>query len=154
MPQKDAEREQLRGYAALAAYLVVQQLAVMISPSPWWIPDITAIGLVVTVGRPRAGWLGLSLFAGCVAMALAVRFAGAVLVWYVALGWLVHRLRRHWDASDVRVQSLVAGVSSLVMVLAMLGMGRIGSLSLLWWVVARAALTGLGVWLARWRFAP
>jgi hypothetical protein len=136
----------------LAGCLVAHALIALVVPSSWWVPDLTLVGLVLTVGKAPSQWCLLSGMAGLFTVAWAVRSSGPILVGYLLLGWIVHVLARHWDATDLRVQCLMSGIASLVMTFGALWLSGLWSLPLLGLASAHVAMTGLSVPLV-WRFS-
>ena len=116
-----------------------------IVPSPWWVPDLTLIGLVVTISQVPQQWLRLSVITGLFATSFAIRCSGPLLVSYLGLGWMVQRLARRWDVTDLRVQVLVVSVGNVLITLGLLWLDELWSIPLLGLVAVRVMLTGLAV---------
>ena len=114
-------------------------------PSPWWVPDLTLAGLVLAVGRRPARWLILSGAAGLFTIIWAVRFPLQILVGYLVIGGIVRALTRAWDATDVRVQSLMAGIASVAMTFGALWLDGLWSIAQLGLALVHAAVTALAV---------
>lgn len=111
------------------------------SPSPWWVPDLTLVGLVLSTGRSPARWLPLSIFAGLVTMVWAVRFPAQLFTTYLLVGWASQIVVRHWDATDVRIECLHVAVGSLVLMVGMVWLDDLWSPRLLVLTGVRAAVT-------------
>lgn len=94
----------------LLAHVVIAELV----PSSWWVPDLTLIGLVLSVGERPERWLVGSALAGLATMVWAIRFPVPVSVGYLAFGWAVQAAARQWDATDERVQYLLVLVASVL----------------------------------------
>lgn len=111
------------------------------SPSPWWVPDLTLVGLVLSVVRSPARWLALSGWAGLITMAWAVRFPGPILAGYLFIGWASQMLARQWHATDLRIECLLVAIGSLSLTLGTLWLDDLWSPVLLLLTGIRAALT-------------
>ena len=110
-------------------------------PSPWWTPDLTMVGLVLSVSRRPERWLPLSLLAGLFAMAWAVRLAGPVFLSCLAVGAGVRLWTRHWDADDPRVELLLVGAACLLMLAGSFWFGGVWSFRLAGWGLVQTAVT-------------
>ena len=118
------------------------QLALALaSPSPWWVPDLTLVGLVLAVGRSPERWVAYSASAGLLMVAWAVRFPVQVFVGYFLIGWLSHVLSRHWDATDLRIECLLVAAGSLSLMVGMLWLEDLWSLRVLCLTAVRTAVT-------------
>ena len=117
--------------------------------SPWVVPDLTLVGLVLSVAKTPVRWFACSVIAGLFMMGWAVRFPAQVFLSYVTLGWLVRALGRQWDATDPRVQTVMIGAASLLLTGGALWLEDLWSLSLFGWAMVRVALTVLAVPCAR-----
>jgi hypothetical protein len=93
------------------------------------------------VGRSPSQWLIFSGTAGLFTLVWTTRFPLPVLVTYLLIGWVVQALARHWDATDVRIQCLQAGISSLVMTFGALWLDDLWSVSLLGLASVHVAMT-------------
>ena len=113
----------------------------MISPSPWWVPDLTLVGLILSVGRAPARWLAFSVLAGLITAVWAVRFPGQLVAGYLLIGWVSQLLSRHWNAADLRIECLHAAAGSLFLMVGMLWLEDLWLLRLLLLTVLRAAVT-------------
>ena len=113
--------------------------------SPWWIPDLTLVGLVLAVARTPSRWLLLSAVAGICTMAWAGRFPQQTFLSYIVLGWVVQALGRQWDATDPRVQVGMVGLASALLTLGGLWLDELWLLPLLGLSMVRVALTILAV---------
>ena len=129
----------------LLGALAAQAILVSAIPSPWWVPDLTLVGLVLAVARMPSRWLLFSVVAGVFTMAWAVRFPNQLFLFYVALGWGVRVLGRQWDATDLRVQVGMVGLAGALLSLGALWLDARSSLSLLELSMAHVAMTVLAV---------
>jgi hypothetical protein len=129
----------LIGHVALAAVI----------PSPWWVPDLTLIGLVFAIIRAPERWLGWSVAAGIFSMAWAIRWPRALLIAYLGVGALLWWLAQRVDVSDARIQRLALIVASAGLSLTWLWMDEAWSWPLLGLVVVRTAVTLLAAMMVR-----
>ena len=121
---------------------VVAHLALALaSPSPWWVPDLTLVGLVLAVGRYPARWFALAVFAGLITVVWAVRFSGQVFAGYLLIGLVSHLLSRHWDVTDLRIECLLVAAGSLCLMVGMLWLEDLWSLRVLLLTVVRTVVT-------------
>ena len=129
----------------LAWCLVAHALLARLIASPWWVPDLTLVGLVLGVSlRPRH-WLMASVVAGLFMMLGAVRFPAQVFLGYVLCGTLVQLSAQRWDTTDGRIQGCVVLILSAFMTLGLLGLERLWSWPLLAFAAVRVAVTGLSL---------
>lgn len=133
----------------LVMCLVAHALVARCCPFPWWVPDLTVVGLVVSVGDAPARWLRRSLPAGVFAMIWAVRFPVVIMIGLLAVGWAVRMLARQWDLADPRLQALVVSVAGVVMGCSALCLDGLWSVPLLGLVGMRTAVTTVTVPLVR-----
>ena len=138
----------------LLVCVAAHALAAQLLPSPWWVPDLTLIGVVLSVGRAPERWLVLSGLAGFCTMLWAVRFPIQTAMGAVALGAGMRLLTQRWDVTDRRVASLVVGVASAASTLGTLWMEQVSwSTALLGLAGARVAVTSLSLPLMQQCFA-
>ena len=133
----------------LVGCLVAHGFLADIIPSPWWVPDVTLVGLVLAIERLPRCWLLFSATAGISMMAWAVRFPQPVFLGYLGFGGVVRLLARQVDANDLRIQCLMAGLASVVLSLGALWLDGLWSLPLLGLMSGRALLTAMTVPLVR-----
>ena len=131
--------------AILLSCLLAQAWLAHAIASPWWVPDLTVVGLMVAVTRTPHRWLPLSLVAGAATMVWMIRFAAPLLLGYVTFGWVLQVLITHWEISDWRLRSTLAALVSLLLTLTALWLDETWSLTLLALLLARAFLTALAV---------
>ena len=117
--------------------------------SPWGVPDLTLVGLLLVVAQAPERWLAPAIIAGMCAMTWAMRFPGPIFLGYVGFGWLAQRLARHWDLMDVVVQRAAVLTASLSLGLGMLWLQDLWSVPLVGCVVLRAVLTDVSLRLIR-----
>jgi hypothetical protein len=110
-------------------------------PSPWWVPDLTVIGLVLSVRRHAGRWLLLSAISGWFAMAWAIRWSAPVFLGVLLAGAGVRAAGRHWDASDLRVELFLAGAACLLLDAGAFWLGWTWSVRLAGLALARTAVT-------------
>ena len=134
--------------AAYLAHLFIARYAV----SPWWIPDITLVGLLLAIGKTPERWLSLSLIAGLLMVLWAVRFPAQVFASYLAGGWAIRTISTRWDVTDLRVQCVIAALAGGVMRVWGLWLDNLWSVALLGLASLQALLTGCCVPGVRWLF--
>lgn len=113
----------------------------MMSPSPWWVPDLTLVGLVLSVARFPSRWLVFSGAAGLLTMAWAVRSFSPLFAGYLLVGWATRTAGHRWDATDLRIEVWLAGGGSLLLTLGAFWLDDQRSPVLLLLMVVRTALT-------------
>jgi len=138
----------------LLGCLLAHALVAQLIPWPWWVPDITLVGLVLAVGRSPGQWLALSGLSGLWTVVWAVRFQGAVFIGYLALGWAVQALTRRWDATEVRVQAAMVAMASLFMTAGALWLDELWSWPLLGLAGAHVVMTCVTLPIARLACGP
>ena len=127
----------------LAACLLTHALLAQVIPSPWWVPDITLVGLIISVTRAPSRWLLVSWVAGLFMLLWTLRHAVPLMVGAVAVGGVVRLLARNWDATDARVQYLVVGLAGCLMTFGAMWLDGCWSLPLFGLAVIHVALTCL-----------
>jgi hypothetical protein len=115
----------------LTAHVIVAGLLT----SPWWVPDLTLIGLVLVIIRAPHRWVIFSIVAGLSTAAWAIRSSSPVLLSYLLIGWMTQRIAKQWNAMDLHVQWLFVGVASAALTFGLIWLDNLWS----WPVV------GLGV---------
>jgi hypothetical protein len=113
----------------------------MVIPSPWWVPDLTLVGLVLAVTRRPSRWWLLSGAAGLLTMVWAVRSTGPIFAGYLLIGWAVRLAGRQWDATDLRIESGLVASASLVLTMGAFWLDDLWSPILLVFMGLRTALT-------------
>ncbi len=127
--------------ALLLGCLLVHAVMVQLIPWPWWVPDLTLVGLVLAVVRSPRRWLVLSGIAGLWTVLWAVRFHVPLLVGYLAVGWTAQALGRRWDAADAKVQLVLLGWAAAFMTFGSLWLHDLWSLPLAGLASAHVAMT-------------
>ena len=125
----------------LVGCLMTHTLLAASVPSPWWVPNLTLAGLVLSIGRSPRRWLGLSGLAGLWTVVWAVRLPEVVLLGYLGWGWLAQEAAKRWDTTEARVQSGFVGIASLLMTVGMLWLEGLWSVPLLGVAVAHVTVT-------------
>lgn len=131
--------------ACLGAHVVLAQLI----PSPWGVPNLTLIGLILASGRsPRhavwfGGWAGLS------AMLWAIRAEWQLLLGYLLAGWAIRRLGRPWDVAEPKVQLAITGLLGVALVTAALWLEGLWSVPVTVLAVVHVSLTIGTLWMIR-----
>ena len=131
----------MRAALVLASCMAAHLALANISRSPWWVPDLTLVGLVLSVVRSPTRWLSLSGWAGLITVVWAVRFPGPIFTGYLLVGWASQVVARQWDATDLRIECLLAAAGSFLLMLGMLWLDDAWSPLLLALTGLRAALT-------------
>lgn len=134
---------------AFALGVAAHALLASVIPSPWWVPNLTLVTLVLLVARAPGRWLILSWLAGIFMMVWAVRFPGPVFTGYLLVGWAVQALSKHWDTTDPRAERLMVGLASLCLTVGVLWLESLWSVALVGLAVVQAGLTVLAVPLTR-----
>jgi len=129
----------------LLGCLAAHHLAAMAVPSPWGVPDLTVIGLVLAIVKQPQRWLSLSAIAGIFMMAWAIRFPVPVFLGAVGYGWLAWRTTRQWDLTDRRVVGAVVGITSALSTFGLLWLHELWSPPLVGLAALRVAVTTLCV---------
>lgn len=126
----------------LIGCLASHQLLAHVIPSPWWLPDLTLIGLVLSVGKAPRQWPALSVAAGCFTILWMARFPGHVFLGYLMCGWAVGALARRWDTADARIQWCLVLAAGAAMTLGLIWLDNLWSLPVLGLALARVVVTG------------
>ena len=129
----------------LAAHVAMAGLL----PSPWWVPDLTLVGLILAISRTPHRWMLLSGSAGLLTAVWAVRFPHVVLVGSLGLGWIVRTLAKQWDITDVRLQRLLVAAASLLTTFGWLWLEGLWSLPVVAFAAMRVLMTSVSVSIVR-----
>ena len=78
--------------------------------SPWLMPDLALLSILLVVMRDPRHALGPVLFGGCCVMLLTVRHPVLIGLAYAGAGGLVRRLASQWDLTAAPMQRIVVGV--------------------------------------------
>jgi len=133
----------------LVGCLGAQALLACVVPSPWWVPDLALVGLVLVIGATPERWLPAACLAGLFTGALAVRVPIPIAFGYLICGWVLRTAGSRWDLADRRVQCLAAAGSSTLLTMGMLWLEDKWSVTLVGLASVRVFLTGLGPLLVR-----
>ena len=88
--------------------------------SPWLMPDLTLIGMMLAMGRfPEQAWR-IAGSGGWFAMIASVRQPGLVGLAYAGAGGLARWIAVRWDVSRPAVQLLAVGLTEGLMILVAL----------------------------------
>jgi hypothetical protein len=124
----------------VACLLAHDALALLLPP--WWVPDLTLVGLVTAAAWTRPRWAGYALAAAWFASLWAVRSAELIFLGYFAVGWAAQRLAGLLDTRDPRVYALlVMGAGVLLAGLSLWAQPEV-SLTLCALGLLRVGLTG------------
>ena len=101
--------------------------------SPWLMPDLTLLSVLLTMLQIPGHPLGPALLGGVLAMVLAVHHPVLIGLAYLGAGWVVKWLAAWWDVTGVSMQRMAVGVAEglLLTVLLMLSAPVTGGLLLL-----------------------
>lgn len=138
-----------RPWVVLIMCLLAHALLAHLIASPWWVPDLTLVGLVLVVSAASTHWLIASVIAGLFIMAWAGRFPAQGFLSYVLCGAIVQLAARRWDTTDARVQGVVVVGASVALTLGLLWVEGLWSVPILGLAAVRIALTALSLPLAR-----
>ncbi|MBI2104240.1 MAG: hypothetical protein HYT90_01490 [Candidatus Omnitrophica bacterium] len=127
--------------ALLLVCLIVHAVMAQVIPWPWWVPDLTLLGLVVAVARSPGRWLLLSGIAGLWTVLWAVRFQAPLLAGYLAVGAAVQVLGRRWDAADAKVQAILLGGAAACLTFGSLWLHNLWSVPLVGLAVIHVGMT-------------
>jgi hypothetical protein len=131
----------------LLGFLLAHAVLAQAPVSPWWVPDLTLVGMVLAIGRHPERWAVWAVMAAGWAMVWAIRMPWLVGLSYLGSGWGVRGLCRAWETSDVRMQSLATGAASLVLTAVLLWTDRLWSLPVAGLAVGRMGMTVVVLWL-------
>ena len=123
-------------------------LSMMIT-SPWWVPDLTLVGLLLAIFALPSEWVLYASVASLATMVWAVRFPVPIAMSYLVIGMVTQLLTRQWDTTDVRVQCVVVSAASTLMTAGLLWLETLVSLRLVGLVFVRVMMTGLSVLIVR-----
>ena len=113
--------------------------------SPWWVPDLTLVGLVLAVWYRPERWLLYAVTAGLLMLIWAVRFPVPVFLAYAGCGTLVRLAVGQLTVMDDRFQVLVTTILEAGLTGIFLWLEALWSLPLVGFALGRVALTGLSV---------
>jgi hypothetical protein len=130
--------------------MLAHALLVRLTASPWLIPDLTLVGLVLSVGAAPVRWLICSVAAGLFAMTWALRWVPQIFLGYLLIGWGLQWLSQRWDAGDVRLQAGYAGGVALTMRIVLLWLDQLWSVPLAGWVIVQTVVTCASLPMVRW----
>ena len=132
-------------FAWVCHVILVQLVAV-----PWWIPDLTLVGMILGIGRAPARWWLMASVAGGLTILWAVRMPVVIFGGYFVLGGLMRLASAQWNVTDTRVQMVAATGAALLLGLVYCGLDGVCSWQVLGWVALRSIGTGLSLfWIRR-----
>ena len=79
--------------------------------SPWLMPDLTLISMVLAMTLPSQSLLGPALLAGFFVMLSTPQQPLLLGGTYVGAGWLIQVLALRWDLTDSTLQQLTVGAA-------------------------------------------
>ena len=128
---------------------MAQYVLALCSPSPWWVPDLVLVALILGVTRTPAKWLNLSICAGLLQALSAARHPAVLFVVDVLIGGLIWLAPRLADMSTGQLQRAAIGLSSIFMMGMMCWLDELWSVVLLGLLLWRLSLTLLSAELVR-----
>lgn len=132
----------------------VHGLLANFASSGFWVPQLTLVGLVISILRYPKGWLLLSLLTALVANTWTIRLAYAVCMMVLALGFSVQWIIRRWDVNEMMLQILLVVLAVVLFDLGMVWLEDSWSWAQLGSVLLNTIVTALAaVPLLRW-FSP
>lgn len=132
-----------RSWLLLMGCGLLQLLLARLMPSPWWVPDLLAAGLVLAILRVPGWWLMFSAFAAAFTVMWSVRHAAPLFTSWVLAGGAVRLLMDRWHMEEPRAQMVAAGLISLAMMTGAVWMDNVWSFEQAGWMSLRAVLTAL-----------
>jgi hypothetical protein len=103
-----ARRIALIALACVGLHAALGQIA----PSPWWVPNLPLVGLILLIVRVPSRWLPISGLMAVGELMWMTRFAQPLVACYVALGGGVSLIVRQWDVEDPLVFGVVVALAS------------------------------------------
>ena len=132
---------------------MTQYLLALLAPSPWWVPDLVLIGLILGVIAEPSRWLTFSLCAGAFHALAAVRHPGVFFIGDLAIGGLTLIAPAPWDMAPRQLEGVLVGVSSVALMAVACWLDELWSMALVGLMLWRMSLTLLSVGLVR-RLVP
>jgi len=129
--------------------LTAHVIAAGLLTSPWWVPDLTLIGLVLVVIRAPQRWVIFSIVAGLSTAAWAIRSSSPVFLSYLLIGWMTQRIAKQWNAMDLHVQWLLVGVASTALTFGFIWLDDLWSWPVVGLGLMRTVFTALSVPIVR-----
>ena len=113
--------------------------------SPWWVPDLSLVSLILTMGPSSARWLIRSWLIGIVTMCWDVQAPLVPLLWYPAVAGSLRLVAQRWDLEDLRVQLVLVALAESMWLLLHVWIQDIATLPLLALAVLHVAVTVITV---------
>jgi hypothetical protein len=140
-----------------AALFVIGSLAVQWLlcgvASPWWVPDVTLVAVMLVIASAPDGWWLPSAIAGLLTMGWMIQAPALPLVWYLALGLGVSLGSGFWDLGDRRIQLVAIGIAEGVWLSLHVWFQDVAVLPLAGWLLLHVGITLLSVPMMR-RLVP
>ena len=144
----------ISGALTLITGLLLHLAAGRFLPSPWLVPDLTLIGVVLVVARLPGKALGSGMLVAAMMIMGTWRHVWIDTVLYLGAGLLVGSAATRWDVTDRSVQlAMVAGLETSFAVVWLIAGNQISPTALLL-VIAKVGATAACLPLARalvWR---
>ena len=109
--------------------------------SPWLVPDLTLVIIVVTMIRCPGYSLSPALYGGLLVMLFTIHHSVAVGLAYVGAGVLTKLLATQWNVASPFLQQAMVGVAETGLVMVALFLNRAASLTLLGLAGAKVLIT-------------
>ena len=132
---------------------ITQYFLALLAPSPWWVPDLVLIGLILGVMAEPSRWLTLSLCAGLFHALTAIRHPGVFFIGDLVIGGLTWIAPTPWDMTPRQLERILVGVSSVALMAVACWLDELWSMALVGLMLWRMGLTLLSVGLVR-RLVP
>ncbi len=111
-------------------------------PSPWWVPDLVLVAMVLVITRRREDWVLAAAAAALWHALWAARVAAHLALAYLLTGWVVRLIAGHVDTQDWRVQIALAAAGCGLVTFGALWIEGRWSVGLLGLAIMRTLVTG------------
>ena len=128
---------------------LLQMVLARVLPSPWWVPDLLAAALVLTILRTPTRWLLLSTVTASITVLWAVRHGPPLFFSWLLAGGGVRVATTQWQLEEPRMLMALAGLVSLLTMSSAVWLDDLWSPERIGWMALRTLLTALSVPLLR-----
>ena len=149
--RRDATAQQ--GLPLLLAGAAAQAVLASFAPSPWWVPDLTLLALLVAVADAPPRWLLYGALAGWLSGVWMAQDAWVVVAAHIVLAAVIRIGTQMWDLTDRRIQRLCVGTLSLALWSSLAWLQDAWSLPMAGGLLLRSGLTVLALPLVARRWA-
>jgi hypothetical protein len=108
---------------------------------PWWVPNLTVIGLVLVVSSSPRRWLLPAALAGLWMAVWDVRHPVLPVASYLVVGWLLQWLARSWNLADRRLQGFMVAAVALLVICGSVWAERLASVAVVGLMAVHVAMT-------------